>query len=116
MLRLSYVILLALALSACATTQRIDYNNWVQNTLVQAEHGEIKWSEYYQGCFIRLMEEPRGRLHKMEYYNTLLDYSLEYESGRINKLEFDNKRRRLQLEYVRHEELTNATIFVPPSF
>lgn len=100
-------VLLVLALSACANLQLEGYNNWVQNARVQAERGEIKWSEYYQGCFSRLVEVPRGdngKLLKLEHYNALIGYSLEYEGGRISKLEFENKRRSLQLEYVRYKE------------
>lgn len=119
-------MLLVLTLSACANTQAEGYyNNWVRNARVQAERGEIKWSDYYQGCFSRLMEVSRGnngKLFELEYYNALIDFALEHESGRISRLEFENKRRRLQLEYVRREELanknrsSNATIFVYPSF
>jgi hypothetical protein len=107
MKRLWCAVSLVLALSACANPQLEDYSRWVQSARERAEHGEIKWSEYYQGCFARLVDVHdgvSGKLAELDYYNELIDYSLAYEAGRLGKAEFDQKRRAVQLAHVRHED------------
>jgi len=106
MLRHLWTAVLVLALSACANPQLDSYNLWMQSARERAERGEIKWSEYYQGCFSRLADVESGvnnKLLAMGYYNALIGYALEYESGRIGKSEFDQKIRDAQLARARRE-------------
>lgn len=106
MLRNLWVMAMVLAISACANPQLEDYTLWLQNARVRAERGEMKWSEYYQGCFSRLVDVRSGvndRLSELEYYNTLIGYSQEYESGRLSKPEFDQKVRNAQLAHVERQ-------------
>jgi hypothetical protein len=100
-------VLLLAGLAACASPQVRDYNEWVQNGRARAEHGDIKWSDYYQGCFSRLADLPNGVMGKsveLDYYNTMIANSLEYENGRITKQEFEEKGRLAQITKARNKE------------
>jgi len=96
MVKLISGIALVALLAACANSQVREYSDWVQKAKNRAEHGELKWSEYYQGCFSRLAETPNGVEGKstdLEYYNTMIGYALDYESGRMTISAFEEKRR-----------------------
>lgn len=116
MMRYCLVVCLALALSACANPQLESYNLWMQSARERAERGEIKWSEYYQGCFSRLVDVHsgvNGKLLDLEYYNELIAYSQEYEKGRIGKAEYDQKVRDAQFVHVRREEESRHNYLQP---
>lgn len=96
MVKLISVIVLAVLLAACANSQVREYSDWVQKAKDRAEHGELKWSEYYQGCFSRLADTPNGvdgKSTDLEYYNAMIGYALDYENGRMTFPAFEEKRR-----------------------
>lgn len=98
---------LALVLAACANPQLDSYNFWVKNARERAERGEIRWSEYYQGCFSRLVDVRsgvNGKLLDLEYYNAMITYSQEYEKGKMSKSEYEMKVRDAQFAHVKREE------------
>jgi hypothetical protein len=102
-----YLLVLMGLLAACTIYQVREYNYWVLQERVRAEQGEIKWSDYYKGCFSRLADLPNrrdGKTAELEYYNTMIGVSLDYESGRIKQAEFESKRRLAQIAKARNME------------
>jgi hypothetical protein len=103
---LSGMLLLAL-LAACATSQTKEYGDWRQQGKARAERGELKWSEYYRGCFSRLADLPNGadgKAAELEYYHLMISHALEYEAGRLTISQFEEKRRLAQIEKARNKE------------
>jgi hypothetical protein len=100
-------LMLAVLLVACAYPQAKDYSDWMQQGKVSAERGELKWSEYYLGCFSRLADMPNGvegKSAELEYYHTMIGYAQDYENGRTTKPEFEEKRRLAQIAKARNRE------------
>lgn len=99
--------MLVALLTACASYQMREYSDWVQQGRIRAEHGELKWSEYYRGCFSRLADTPNGvdgKSTELEYYHTMIGYALDYESGRIMAPAFEEKRRLAQIVKAKNKE------------
>jgi hypothetical protein len=102
-----------LTLSSCADLR---YREWEQSARSKAEQGQMQWSEYYRGCFTRLVDAPYGRVPEMELCNTLIDYAMALEGGKMSASEFDIKRRQAQLDYARRKDAAGTNVFVPASF
>ncbi len=100
-------VVLVLMLAACVSTQANDYGEWVKSGRARAEQGELKWSDYYQGCFSRLSastNEVKGKAAQLEHYHLMISYALEFEKGKLSKPEFEEKVRLAEIARVRSNE------------
>lgn len=112
MLKLTSTLVLTVLLAACASSQMKAYGEWVNEGKARAERGELKWSDYYRGCFAKLVESPErvnGKSFELEYLHKMIGYAQEYESGSIKFTEFEEKRRLAQIVRAKGMEAGKST-------
>jgi hypothetical protein len=109
--KLLVLVLLILNLTACSYYQVKEYETWTKEGKLQAEHGELKWSEYYKGCFSRLAATPNrmdGKSFDLEHLNKMIGYSLDFESGHLTASEFEEKGRLAEIERAKGKDANSA--------
>ena len=88
-------LVVALALSGCASSQMNDLNAWAATALPQAKAGDIKWSDYYKTLFDKLSAIPShpDKGIYMQMSSAMIKVSQDYEAGQLTKDQFDEAQR-----------------------
>lgn len=93
-MKLTVLALSLFLLAGCATSNPnlAAYQAYIATNRPHAEHGDIKWSEYYEGLY--RTGTAAGMAPFAQYrLNDMIRYAQQYEAGTLTKEEFDYQRR-----------------------